>query len=71
MSMADMPFARALAARLARGFAGNENGATAIEYALIATIIGAMLVVTVGGISDSMQSHYSEISSSIDDASGN
>ena len=43
-------------------FAGNESGATAIEYALIASLIAVALVGILSSLGTKLSSEFSEIS---------
>jgi len=54
--------------RVARRLGKDEAGATAIEYTLIATIIGTMLVTALGTISSQMKDDLNEIKTSVDNA---
>lgn len=46
-------------------FAKNESGATAIEYALIAAIIGIGLLTILGTVGDSITQAFTEINSGL------
>lgn len=52
----------------ARQFATNENGATAIEYALIAAVIGLAVISAFQLVATSLSNNYSDMSSEIDSA---
>lgn len=47
------------------GFLGNEQGATAIEYGLIAAGIAVAIIATVFGLGTSLTSTFSSVSSSL------
>jgi pilus assembly protein Flp/PilA len=44
-------------------FVKNESGATAIEYALIAAIIGVGIVVALGGLKDQLNTTFNTAAS--------
>jgi pilus assembly protein Flp/PilA len=46
-------------------FLGNEQGATAIEYGLIAAGIAVAIIATVFGLGTSLSSTFSTVSSSL------
>jgi pilus assembly protein Flp/PilA len=46
-------------------FFADESGATAIEYALIAAVIGLGIVVGVGAIRDGLNDHFNNVSDSL------
>jgi pilus assembly protein Flp/PilA len=46
-------------------FVGNESGATAIEYALIASLIAVALVGILAALGTRLSSEFSEISSAL------
>ena len=48
-----------------KSFAGNESGATAIEYALIASLIAIALVTILGSLGTRLSQEFSEISSAL------
>jgi pilus assembly protein Flp/PilA len=48
-----------------RHFLRDENGATAIEYALIATGIAAAIITTVYGLGPKLNSKYESVSSAL------
>ncbi len=52
-------------ARETRTFAGDEHGATAVEYALMATLIALAIITGVSGIGFKLSSYFSEVSSAI------
>jgi pilus assembly protein Flp/PilA len=48
-----------------RQFAGNESGATSIEYALIAVLVAVAIIGSVSALGDSLQSIFSTVSSEV------
>jgi len=50
-------------------FFKNEDGATAIEYGLIAALIAAVIIVSVQFAGNSTSNTFSEVGSAIDSAS--
>ena len=48
-----------------KSFVGNESGATAIEYALIASLIAIALVTILGSLGTRLSQEFSEISSAL------
>jgi pilus assembly protein Flp/PilA len=44
-----------------REFLNNENGATAIEYGLIAALIGVGIILSLGNLRDSYSGLYNKI----------
>jgi pilus assembly protein Flp/PilA len=48
--------------RLVESFAGDERGATAVEYALIATFIFLAIVTSVGLIAPKLNATFSNVS---------
>ena len=53
-----------LKAKMVR-FTQNEEGASAIEYGLIAGLIGALIIVAVTGIGTSVQTYFTTICTSL------
>ncbi|GEO86350.1 MULTISPECIES: Flp family type IVb pilin [Alphaproteobacteria] len=53
---------------LVRKFIADRDAATAIEYGLIAAIMGLALILGFGAFSDSLASMFQVISTTIDDA---
>ena len=51
-----------------KSFVGNESGATAIEYALIASLIAIALVTILGSLGTRLSQEFSEISSALKEA---
>ncbi len=52
-------------ARSVKTFIANESGATAIEYALIATFIAVAIIVSVTVVGTQLQNSYNEVSSNL------
>jgi pilus assembly protein Flp/PilA len=50
---------------LVKRFIANENGATAIEYGLIAAGIALAIITVVNGLGTSMNAKFGSISSSL------
>jgi len=50
---------------LLRTFAGDECGATAIEYGLITALIAVFLIGALSALGTSMSSEYAEIGSAL------
>ena len=48
-----------------KSFVANESGATAIEYALIASLIAIALVTILTNLGTSLSAEFSEISSAL------
>jgi pilus assembly protein Flp/PilA len=48
-----------------KGQAADESGATAVEYALIASLIAIMLILSVTSIGTQLQNHFNEVSSNM------
>ena len=55
---------------LFRRFAANESGATAIEYGLIAAIVGVGLVVALGALKDDLGLTFGKIGSELKKGAG-
>lgn len=51
--------------RLFSGFLADQSGATAIEYALVATGISIVIVVAVGGIGTHLNTKFTSVSASL------
>ncbi len=47
-------------------FFRNRRGATAIEYALIAALIGVAIVASIGGLGDSVNSMFTDVGTEVD-----
>lgn len=50
-------------------FLKNEDGATAIEYGLIAALIGVAIVAAVSGLGDSLNGTFTNVATELDNAS--
>jgi pilus assembly protein Flp/PilA len=48
-----------------KSFVANESGATAIEYALIASLIAIALVTILGQLGTKLSAEFSEVSSAL------
>jgi pilus assembly protein Flp/PilA len=48
-----------------KSFVGNESGATAIEYALIASLIAIALVTILTSLGGKLSTEFSEVSSAL------
>jgi pilus assembly protein Flp/PilA len=48
-----------------KSFVANESGATAIEYALIASLIAIALVTILGSLGTKLSTEFSEVSSAL------
>jgi pilus assembly protein Flp/PilA len=48
-----------------KAFVGNESGATAIEYALIASLIAVALVTILSALGTRLSGEFSEISAAL------
>jgi len=48
-----------------KSFVANESGATAIEYALIASLIAVALVGILGSLGKALSSEFGEVSSAL------
>lgn len=46
-------------------FLKNEDGATAIEYGLIAALIGVAIIAAVGLVGDGLNNTFNEVSSKL------
>ncbi len=51
-----------------KNFLNNEDGATAIEYGLIAALIGVAIITAVGLVGDSLDATFDEIKTGLDGA---
>lgn len=49
-------------------FLRDESGATAIEYGLLAALIGIAIITAVTNLGDTLETKFEEISSALDDA---
>ena len=48
-----------------RRFAANEQGATAIEYSLIAALIGIVIITAVGALGSNLSNKFSAIAANL------
>jgi pilus assembly protein Flp/PilA len=46
-------------------FAANESGATAIEYALIASLIAVAIILSITALGSKLQNTFNEVSSNL------
>lgn len=53
---------------LLKRFQNDESGATAIEYGLIAALIGVVIIVGAGQVGTALDAKFSEIATTIDGA---
>ncbi|OAN98140.1 hypothetical protein A8B74_00555 [Sulfitobacter geojensis] len=51
-----------------RTFAKDEDGATAIEYALMVALVGAVIIVGVTSLGESSRDKFTDVSGKIDAA---
>jgi len=51
-------------------FSNDESGATAIEYGLIAAIIGVGIIVTVNLVSDGLDTTFTSVKTELDAQNG-
>jgi pilus assembly protein Flp/PilA len=54
-----------------KGLVRKEDGATAIEYGLIAALIAVAIIVGATALGSSLNSIFSSVSTTVDDASPN
>jgi pilus assembly protein Flp/PilA len=45
--------------------AADESGATAVEYALIASLIAIMMILSITKLGTQLQTHFNEVSSNL------
>lgn len=48
-----------------RNLIGNEDGATAIEYGLIAALIAIVIITAVGGIGTNLTAKFTEVQNAL------
>ena len=48
-----------------KNFVANESGATAIEYALLASIISVAVILSLNAVSGSLNNVFSEVSTAL------
>ncbi|MDF3413767.1 Flp family type IVb pilin [Sulfitobacter sp. M57] len=63
-----MKFARKTLTSALRSFSKDEDGATAIEYALMVALVGAVIVVGVTSLGTSTNTKFSDVATVIDEA---
>ncbi|MFY9627221.1 MAG: Flp family type IVb pilin [Methylocystis sp.] len=51
--------------KFARGFWSDESGATAIEYGLIASILGVLLIAAFKSVGSKLTSTFNDIASNL------
>jgi pilus assembly protein Flp/PilA len=51
--------------QISRQFAGDESGATSIEYALIAVLVAVAIIGSVTALGDSLQAIFSTVSTDV------
>jgi pilus assembly protein Flp/PilA len=51
--------------RSIKNFVANESGATAIEYALIASLIAVAIILSVTTLGSKLQNAFNEVSSNL------
>lgn len=51
---------------MVKQFLRDERGATAIEYALIAALIGVAIVASIGGLGDSVNAMFTDVGAEVD-----
>jgi pilus assembly protein Flp/PilA len=54
--------------KLFRRFQNDESGATAIEYALIAAIVGIGIIVALGSMKDELNETFNKVESTLSEA---
>jgi pilus assembly protein Flp/PilA len=54
---------------LLRQFATDQSGATSIEYALIAVLVGIAIITAVTALGDSLKSIFDTVASTVDTVS--
>jgi pilus assembly protein Flp/PilA len=55
--------------KLLRQFATDQSGATSIEYALIAVLVGIAIITAVTALGDSLKSIFDTVASTVDSVS--
>ncbi|QFT82043.1 Flp/Fap pilin component [Roseovarius sp. THAF27] len=65
-----MTIARKSIQTLARTFARDEDGATAIEYGLFAALIGAVIIVTVSEVGTETHTGFTTMKTELQKANG-
>ncbi|MGO8801052.1 MAG: Flp family type IVb pilin [Roseiarcus sp.] len=51
--------------KFVKNFVANESGATAIEYALIASLIAVAIILSVTALGSKLQNTFNEVSSNL------
>ena len=51
--------------KILKNFVANESGATAIEYALIASLIAVALIAILGALGTRLSGEFSEVSAAL------
>jgi pilus assembly protein Flp/PilA len=51
--------------RFVKSFVANESGATAIEYALIASLIAVAIILSITALGSKLQNTFNEVSSNL------
>jgi pilus assembly protein Flp/PilA len=51
--------------KFVKNFVANESGATAIEYALIASLIAVAIILSVTTLGSKLQNTFNEVSSNL------
>lgn len=51
-------------------FARNESGATAVEYGLIAALIGVVIIAGAGALGNALNNKFSSIGATVSSAGG-
>ena len=51
--------------KFVKKFVANESGATAIEYALIASLIAVAIILSVTALGSKLQNTFNEVSSNL------
>ena len=54
--------------KLFNRFSNDESGATAIEYALIAAIVGIGIIVALGSMKDELNETFNKVESTLSEA---
>lgn len=50
---------------LIKGFAGDDSGATAIEYGLIASLIAVVIITAVSAVGSKLTTTFNEVASNL------
>jgi pilus assembly protein Flp/PilA len=65
MKEQDVSMSRSQTMRSLRDFLSNDSGATAIEYAMIASGVAGAIIVVVMGLGTTLQAKYQSISDAL------